>query len=57
MDQAGRARQEEDQAEAWKISPKWKVLHPPREQEKQPNQQQQQKQHPKEEVRKDEASS
>ena len=32
--QAGRARQEEDPAEAWKISPKWKALHPPREQEK-----------------------
>ena len=56
MDQAGRARQEEDPAEAWKRSPKWKALHPLREQEKQPNQQQEQKQHPKVEARKDKAS-
>ena len=40
-DQAGRARQEEDPAEAWKMLPKWKVLHRPREQGRQPNQQQQ----------------
>ena len=59
VDQAGRARREEDPAEAWKKSPKRKVLHPPREKGKQPNQQHQQKQkrHPKEEARKDEANS
>ena len=54
-DQAGRARREEDPADAWKKSLKWKVLHLPREQEKQPNQQHQQKQHPKVEAQKDEA--
>ena len=50
VDQAGRARQEEDPAEAWKKSPKWKAPHPPRGQGKQPNQQHQQKRHPKEEA-------
>ena len=40
-DQAGRAQQEEGPAEAWKMSPRWKVLHQPREQGRQPNQQQQ----------------
>ena len=57
--QAGQVRQEEDPVEDWKRSPKWKVLHSPREQEKQPNQQQQQQQrrHPKVEVRKDETNS
>ena len=37
-------------AEAWKKSPKWKALHPPREQGKQANWQQQQHQHPKKEA-------
>ena len=52
MDQAGQARREEDPAKAWKKSPKWKVLPPPREQGKQANQQQQQQPHPKIEARK-----
>ena len=51
-DQAGQARQEEDPAEAWKMSPKWKVLHRQRKQGRQPNQQQQRKRHPKVEARK-----
>ena len=55
MDQADRARPEEDPAEAWKKLPKWKALPPPREQEKQANQQQQHHPHPKAEARKDEA--
>ena len=46
-------RQEEDPAEAWKKSPKWKALPPPREQEKQVNRQQRQHPHPKAEARKD----
>ena len=50
VDQAGRARQEEDPAEAWKKSPKWKVLHQPREQGRQPNQQWQRKRCPRVEV-------
>ena len=55
MDQADWARREEDLAEAWKKSPKWKALPLPREQEKQANRQQQQHPHPKAEAQKDEA--
>ena len=47
-----RQKQEEDPAEAWKMSPKWKVQHRPKEQGRQPNQQQQQKRHPEAEARK-----
>ena len=53
MDQADQVRREEDPAEAWKKLPKWNVLPPPREQEKQANWQQQQHPHPKAEARKD----